>query len=79
MFSNKIIFSKYNLYSNNQFKSSIHCFALFENRFVEAFIYSYSKVSYIDLGFKYLSNINSKNENIKYLIFKTNFPKNLQY
>lgn len=77
MFNNKITFSKYTLYSNSQFKSSMHCFALFENRFVEAFIYNYNKVSYIDFGFKYLNIINLKNKKIKYLIFKTMFLKNL--
>lgn len=77
MLNNKIIFSKYMLYSNNQFKLSIHCFALFENRFVEALIYNNKNESYIDFGFKYLNTINLENKKTKYLVFKTILLKNL--
>ena len=55
---------------NEQFKTSLNCFNLFENRIIEGVVFQYSDFAVIDVGFKHLIKIDLPSKLSNTLILK---------
>ena len=73
------MYNKYNKQIIKELKNSFCCFHLFDNRVIEGVVLKSKKTNYIDIGFKYPVNIESKDNLNTSLIFKTNCLETIFY